>query len=214
MAVEEDIVLTLASGVGQLGTAAVQLGPTIIFVVTALAAAYITIKIIQRLLGKLLAKVDFNKDIEHLFMRASGWVMWFFAIAWLVGSLGLEEVFTSLLAVGALGGLAVAMAVKDSLKDAVSGMLLLKDRHFDLGDTIDAAGIKGKVFDVGLLRTRIKVGDGVIAIVPNSKIHSSGWKLLEREECEDILKKAPGNILKKTECIIKGAKSKALKKGN
>jgi small-conductance mechanosensitive channel len=93
--------------------------------------------------------------------------------------LNLEEIFLPLMGASVLVGAAIALAVKDILADAVAGVFLLLDRHFNIGDSIKTMGHSGEIFDVTLRKTRIKTDDGTIVILPNGKIDSSGWVLYE-----------------------------------
>jgi small-conductance mechanosensitive channel len=178
---------TVFAGLEKIYAAIAEAVPALLFVGGALLAAYIGIYILQRLVRRILAKIDLNKDLEYLAYRATGWIAWFFVIVWLVGSLGQDEIFTTLIAGGTLAGLAVALAVKDSLADVVGGVLLLGDKHFDLGDRIKVGSIAGKIIDVDLRKTRILTDDGRIEIVPNAKIDKSGWTLLPREKPKEEL---------------------------
>lgn len=172
---------SIGEGVNQIIAKVIELGPMMAFILIWLAVAFLAIKTIQSLMKKFFKRVKFNEDVEHLAVRATGWALWFLVLMWLVGQLGLESMFESMLAVGALGGLAIALAVKDSLKDVVSGILILQDRHFDLGDKVKTAGAEGKIIDVSLRKTRLLKDDGSIAIVPNARIDSGGWEFIERK---------------------------------
>ena len=161
--------------------------PTLLFVGGVLVVAYIGINIAQRIVKKLLDRVNFNPDIEYLAYRAVGWLGWFFVLIWLVGQLGQDEIFATLVAGGALAGLAVALAVKDSLADAVGGVLLLQDKHFDLGDRIKVGTVEGKILEVGLRKTRLQLDNGSIQIIANAKIDKGGWTLLPRKKKKEQL---------------------------
>ena len=173
-----DLTTTIISGIEQILQKLVELGPTIFYVLISLFVAFIAIKIVQHFVRKFFDRVDFNEDIEHLLTRAVGWALWFFVLMWLVGQLGLENMFASLLAVGALGGLAVALAVKDSLKDVVAGILILKDRHFDLHDVVKIGSAKGEIIDVSLRKTRILQEDGSIQLIQNFNPWIIFWNTL------------------------------------
>ena len=172
----------------------IELGPTMVYVVGALIIAYLIIKVVKHFLKKLFIKTDFDEDVEHLIVNASGWVLWFITIIILVGQLGMESVFESLVAIGALGGLAIALAVKDSLKDVVAGLMILKDRHFNLNDRVKIGTVEGIVFDVSLRKTRIETDDEQIVIVANSKIDSGGWTLISRDGNKAINYKSERDI--------------------
>lgn len=203
MAAGLDLFAAISAGLEKVYVSLAEAAPTLLFVGGTLIVAYIAINIIQRLVKKLLERVDFNPDLEYLAYRAVGWVGWFFVLVWLVGQLGQEEIFATLIAGGALAGLAIALAVKDSLADAVGGVLLLQDKHFDLGDRIKAAGVEGKILEVGLRKTRLKLDNGNIQIIPNAKIDKGGWTLLPREKQRERLF---SKISKKAKKVVPGKK--------
>jgi small conductance mechanosensitive channel len=78
---------------------------------------------------------------------------------------------TSLLAVLGAAGLAVGLALKDSLANFSSGVLLIIFRPFKVGDFIEAAGMSGVVEEVRIFSTILKTGDNREIIVPNSHIY-------------------------------------------
>jgi MscS family membrane protein len=71
-----------------------------------------------------------------------------------------------------LGGLAISLAAKDTIADAIAGFIILVDRPFRIGDRIEIAevGTWGDVTDIGLRTTRIRTRDNRMVIVPNSVI--------------------------------------------
>ncbi len=78
---------------------------------------------------------------------------------------------TSLLAVLGAAGLAVGLALKDSLANFASGVMLIIFRPFKVGDFIDAAGVSGVVETVGIFNTVMRTGDNREIIIPNSQIY-------------------------------------------
>jgi small conductance mechanosensitive channel len=79
---------------------------------------------------------------------------------------------TSLLAVLGAAGLAVALALRDSLANFSSGVMLIIFRPFKAGDWIEAAGTAGTVEEVRTFSTILRTGDNRAIIVPNSQIYS------------------------------------------
>jgi len=65
-----------------------------------------------------------------------------------IHELKLEEVFMPLMGASVLVGLAVALAVKDALGDAVAGIFILADRHFNIGEEIETMKYRGVIIDV------------------------------------------------------------------
>jgi MscS family membrane protein len=71
-----------------------------------------------------------------------------------------------------IGGLAISLAAKDTIADAIAGFIILVDRPFRLGDRIEIQGVGtwGDVVEIGLRTTRIRTRDNRMVIVPNSII--------------------------------------------
>lgn len=72
-----------------------------------------------------------------------------------------------------VGGLAVSLSAQDTLKNLISGFVILFDKPFDVGDLIETAEFKGIVEDITMRSTRIRKLDDSILIVPNSTIADS-----------------------------------------
>lgn len=79
---------------------------------------------------------------------------------------------TALTAALGIGGLAFSLAARDTVADAIAGVILLVDRPFRVGDRIEIQGVGtwGDVIDIGLRTTRIRTRDNRMIIVPNSII--------------------------------------------
>jgi len=70
---------------------------------------------------------------------------------------------------GALG-LAVGLALKDSLSNIAAGIMIILFRPFRIGDAVTIAGVTGSVQQIGLFNTVLHTPDNQKIIVPNSKI--------------------------------------------
>jgi MscS family membrane protein len=80
--------------------------------------------------------------------------------------------FTVALAALGVGGLALSFAAQDTLGDAISGIVIMIDQPFRIGDRIEIQGLGtwGDVVDVGIRTTKIHTRDNRLVIVPNSTI--------------------------------------------
>jgi len=78
---------------------------------------------------------------------------------------------TSLLAVFGAAGLAVGLALKDSLANFSSGVMMIIFHPFKVGDFIEAAGQSGLVEEVRIFSTVLRTGDNREVIVPNGHIY-------------------------------------------
>ena len=68
-----------------------------------------------------------------------------------------------------IGGLALAMASKDTVANVFGGFTIFTDQPFKLNDRIQIAGYDGTVQEVGIRSTRIKTLDGRMVTMPNAK---------------------------------------------
>jgi len=69
-----------------------------------------------------------------------------------------------------IGGIAVAMAAKDTISNIFGSMMILLDRPFTVGDWIKTDEFEGVVEEVGFRSTRIRTFDKTLVNVPNSQL--------------------------------------------
>jgi MscS family membrane protein len=81
---------------------------------------------------------------------------------------------TSILAGLGIGGLAVALAAKDTLANFFGSVTIFLDKPFQIGDWVITDGVEGTVEEVGFRSTRIRTFYNSVISVPNSKIANSG----------------------------------------
>ncbi len=77
---------------------------------------------------------------------------------------------TSFFAILGAAGLAIGLALKDSLGNFASGVMIILFRPFKVGDFINAGGVSGSVEEVTIFNTILKTGDNQTLIVPNGAI--------------------------------------------
>lgn len=90
----------------------------------------------------------------------------------LLSSLGIQ--ITPILTALGVGGLAVALALQDTLSNLFAGMHLLADKPIRVGDYVKLAeGVEGRVVDVGWRSTRLRTLQNLTVVVPNSTVARS-----------------------------------------
>ena len=77
----------------------------------------------------------------------------------------------SVLAIFAAAGLAVGLALKDSLSNFAAGVMIVLFKPFKNSDFVDAAGVMGTVETIGIFNTIMKTGDNREITIPNSQIY-------------------------------------------
>ena len=82
----------------------------------------------------------------------------------------LEVNVTALIAGISIGGLALALAAQDTVKNLIGSAMIFVDQPFQIGDYISSSGFSGTVQEVGFRTTRLKTPDSSIISVPNGSI--------------------------------------------
>ena len=77
---------------------------------------------------------------------------------------------TSLMVIVGAAGLAVGLALKDSLGNFASGVMLVLLRPFTKGDFVEVAGTSGTVEEVHIFNTMLNTPDNKRVIIPNGQI--------------------------------------------
>ena len=129
---------------------------------------YNMIALLERWLGHWAGRTESTLD-DHLipFVRKTLRVfIVVVAVLMLVQNLGYS--ISGLLASLGLGGLAVALAAKDSLSNIFGSLMILLDRPFTIGDWIKAGDMEGTVEEIGFRSTRIRTFAKTLITVPNS----------------------------------------------
>ena len=117
-------------------------------------------KIIERIIKKAFAirvRKTNQKRQETLVSIINNVIKYFIIIVALLMILDVFGIDTKTL-VTSLGvvGLVAGLAVQDLLKDFISGMSIIFENQFYVGDTIEVNGFKGEVIHLGLKTTKLK----------------------------------------------------------
>lgn len=114
----------------------------------------------------------FKAKIDNTFVEFLESIIYFVLLIVVIlaslNALGINT--TSFLAIFAAAGLAIGLALKDSLSNIGAAVLIIIFHPFKIGDTITAAGITGTVKDINLFSTIIEPVDKSIVVVPNSSL--------------------------------------------
>ena len=126
----------------------------------------ILIKLLRKALGR--AKMD-DILINFVASMASALLLLFIIIAAL-NQLGVNT--TSLIALLGAAGLAIGLALQNSLQNFASGVMLIIFRPFKTGDFVEAGGTSGVVEHISIFTTIMRTGDNREVIVPNRAIYN------------------------------------------
>ena len=128
-------------------------------------------KRVQNTLEKMLRKREVDEVLVDFLGTMAYALVLVAAIIAAVDQLGIPA--TSFMAIIGAAGLAIGLALKDSLSNFASGVMLVLFRPFAKGDFVDAGGILGTVDEIHLVSTILTTPDNKQIIVPNSLMYSS-----------------------------------------
>jgi len=126
------------------------------------------VKRITNLTRKLLQARDVDPTLVNFLGNIVSAVLLVAVILAALDTLGLPV--TSLLAVVGAAGLAIGLALKDSLGNFAAGVMLVMFRPFSKGDFVEVAGVAGKVDEVRIFSTILTTGDNKQVIIPNGQV--------------------------------------------
>ena len=130
-----------------------------------------------------------------------------FGILLVLQNLGINVM--SLLAGLGLGGLAFALAAKDTAANLFGSIMILLDRPFKVGDWINVGGADGTVEEIGFRSTRIRTFYNSVISVPNSMIATTqidNYGLREFRRVREIIGITYDTPAEKVEAFIEGIK--------
>ncbi|MCT7578284.1 mechanosensitive ion channel family protein [Aliarcobacter butzleri] len=124
---------------------------------------------IVAILGKVLRKIN---GIDETLVRFLENIVYYALLTVVIiaalNKLGIAT--TSFLAILGAAGLAIGLALKDSLGNFASGVMIVIFKPFKVGDSVIAGGVTGTVTEVTIFNTVFLTADNQKIIVPNSSI--------------------------------------------
>ena len=135
----------------------------LIFIIGRIIARWLT-----RLVGKLMEKQNIELTLVNFLKNIIYYALMIAVIIAALNRLGINT--TSFVAVVGAAGLAIGLALKDSLGNFSAGVMLILFRPFKLGDFVTAGGVSGTVKEITIFNTVMATGDNQKVIVPNSAI--------------------------------------------
>ena len=128
---------------------------------------------------------DLDDQLMPILGRSARSIIWIMAIIVGLDSAGYN--IGALIAGLGIGGLALAMAAKDTVSNIFGGFTIFTDKPFKLGDRIVINGVDGTVSEIGLRSTRINTLAGRMVTMPNSNFADSPVENISAEPSRKIV---------------------------
>lgn len=142
----------------------------VIFVV----GKYIAKKLTNMFANLMSKKENADKTLIKFLENIIYYILLVIVILTSLKQLGIDT--TSFLAILGAAGLAIGLALKDSLSNFASGVMIILFKPFRVGDFVEAGGTSGSIDEVGIFNTIFKTPDNQKIIVPNGQITSGTIK--------------------------------------
>jgi small-conductance mechanosensitive channel len=126
----------------------------------------------HRMAGEDEAEIRQRTDtLSSVLVKIVGVIILVVAVITILPEFGVN--ITSLIAAIGIGGLAIAFAAQNLIRDFISGFFILLEDQYGIGDVVSIAGIAGVVEDITLRRTILRDLDANVHSVPNGKVELS-----------------------------------------
>jgi small-conductance mechanosensitive channel len=109
--------------------------------------------------------------LSSILVTITGIIILIIAVITILPEFGVN--IATLIAGIGVGGLAIAFAAQNLVRDFISGFFILFEDQYRVGDVVTIAGISGVVEDIGLRRTVLRDLDANVHSVPNGKVEIS-----------------------------------------
>lgn len=118
--------------------------------------------------------------VSTMLMSTGTFVIAAVAILFALGSVGVN--IAPLLASAGIAGIAIGFGAQTIVRDFLSGVFMILENQYGVGDVVTVNGITGKVEDVGLRITTVRDYDGTVWYVTNGSVtelgnRSQGWSV-------------------------------------
>ena len=179
---------TLLSGLSGAGFGAALSAITvggILRVIVMLLVGIIVIRVLMNMVDRMLERSPSLHSLRVYIRSAMRLLLWFLLILVVLGSLGVEV--TSIIALLGVAGLAVSLALQNTLSNVAGGIMVLAAKPFEVGDYIETEGVQGTVTAVDLAYTSLSTVDNKEIHVPNSQISAAkiiNYNHLERRRVD------------------------------
>lgn len=164
--------------------AQVWIGNIVQFMVV-LAAAWMLTRVLDAIYREYLVPIadksenDLDDQLLPILQKGTKLAVWSIGLIVALNNAGYDV--GALIAGLGIGGLALAMAAKDTVSNIFGGFTIFSDRPFKLNDRIKVGGIDGTVTDIGVRSTRLKTLEGRVVTVPNSTFSDSAVENISAE---------------------------------
>lgn len=154
--------------------------PTVVFAIVLYLVGKIAVKIIMKLTDKAMGRSRIDETAQGFLKSLMSITLTAFVIVIALSALGIP--MTSIVTVIGTAGVAIGLALQNSLSNVAGGFIILFTKPFSKGDYIVTNGIEGVVEDIKILSTGLKTPDNKVIFIPNGMVSGGTITNYSREE--------------------------------
>jgi MscS family membrane protein len=198
--VEEPVVLVVTLGGVWIGLSRLALSPTAeqwighaFRFVLIMTGAWLVTRLLDALHRQYLVplaektETDLDDQLLPIVRKGTKIIVWTIGLVVALNNAGYDV--GALIAGLGIGGLALAMAAKDTVSNVFGGFTIFSDRPFKLNERVRVAGYDGFIREIGVRSTRLETLDGTRVTIPNSKFSDSPVENVSLEPSRKVLVK-------------------------
>lgn len=141
--------------------------------IIAFVICYAIVKIILKMVTRIVDREDSKLDtyFRNIIKTVLKWVLYIVMALIVAETLGIDT--TSLIAAFSVVGLAVSLAVQNTLTNVAGGLMILLTKPFVVGDYIETSGMGGTAVEIGLAYTKLQTPDNKVISIPNGDLSNT-----------------------------------------
>lgn len=144
---------------------------SIIQAVLLLLVGMMVIRILLKIVDQMLERSKSLSSLKTYIHSVTKVLLWFLLALMVAGAFGVDV--TSIIALLSVAGLAVSLALQNTLSNVAGGIMLLVSKPFTVGDYIETDGVSGTVSAIDLAYCTITTVDNKEIFIPNNQISAA-----------------------------------------
>ncbi len=145
-------------------------GGDIIATILTFIIGYILARVLLSISQKAIVKSRLDPICHKFFLSLLKVTL--YAVVVILGSSRFVDT-SSLVALLSVVGVAVSLAVKDSLSNVAGGFIVLFSKPFKVGDFVEIDGMSGSVQSISILQTKLLTFDNKAVLIPNGQVSTA-----------------------------------------
>lgn len=131
----------------------------------------LAVKLIMLIANKIAVRAKIEKTVSSFILSVINVLLYFALLLFTGKSAGIST--ASFVALISAAGLAISLALKDSLSNLANGFIILGSKPFVVGDYVAVNGVEGTVKSIGFFNTKLVSYDNIMITLPNSSLIGS-----------------------------------------